>query len=102
MTTLQLAVPPAGSQSGAARTVEPSTRRARCLSAGTETSFPPAPLSFFCFAESAALVTGSIRVTRNTGLAGKRFTLARKLLEYESVTSKGRPGHAIFTTRTQL
>src|SRR5665213_3298305 len=100
MTTLQRAIAPAGSQRGAVRTVGPSIRRARCLSAGTETvgaPLFPASVSFFGFAESAGLVTGWIRVTRNTRLAGKRFTLARRLLAYESVASKASPGQAIFT-----
>ena len=47
-------------------------------------------------------VTGRIRVTRNTGLAGYRFTLARKTAACASIASKGRPLQAIVTTRSQL
>src|SRR5580704_6391408 len=100
MTTLQCAVPPAGSQSGAGNVVEPSTRRARCLSAGTATvgaSFSTAPASF-----GFAPVAASILVTRKTGLAGKRCTLTRRLLEYDSAASMASPGQVIFTTRSQL
>ena len=57
---------------------------------------------FLLFRGIGGAGTGWIWVTRNTGLAGKRFTLARKLLEYESVTSKASPGQAILTTLSQL
>ena len=61
--------------------------------------------SFFGSAEAAPLavgVTGCIFITRNRGLAGYRFTLARTSEAVESSSSKDRPLQAILTTRSQL
>src|SRR5580698_2325172 len=99
MITLQRTVPPVGSHKGAVSAVGPATSRARCLSAGTETCGTSFSSVSFFFAES---LTGFICITMNTGRAGKRFTLAHRLVEYESTTSKPRAGQAVLTTLWQL
>jgi hypothetical protein len=75
------------------------------LSAGTETSgipFSAGAASCACLSEPAGAPAGSIFITKNTGLAGKRLTLSRKLLEYESARSRATPGQAVLTTVPQL